>query len=373
MTIPSPDVTTSTRARWNPAKLLEWALLEYKNAAYPLAQSAVTAVEDLSDLPGGPYIVRITGSNSFGHAELKKTLAEFYGATPEHILLAQGAAECNFLIAGAILRQGGTAIIEQPTYEPILRGAEMFADTVKRLPRRLENHCLPDPDELRELIDSSTKLISLTNLHNPTGVHMKPERVQELAQIADAAGAVLLVDEVFHPMVDWDYRKHAFSCGAISVSSMDKAFGLSDLRVGWAVASPEIVRHAYSFNNLLGVHQPFATEDLAAQILSSETAMEFFRKRADKAKHGREHFDKFLAQFPEARFIVPDGGINGILRLPAGCDDRKFIAALQQRKDTVAFPGSLFELPGTIRVSFGGDSAIIREGFKRLGELYREW
>jgi hypothetical protein len=360
--------------RWKHVELLEWAIRKHGNAKYKLSVSSVPTVMDLTDIPGGPYVPRITGDNFSGHLELRKTLATMYGVTtPEQILVAQGAAEVDFLIAGAVLQQGGTAIVETPVYEPIYRAAECFADRIVNLPRRIENKCLPDPNELRDLIDDSTRLICLTNLHNPTGVRMDQKLMQEISLIASEYHAIVLVDEVFLPMFDWDYRNHAASCGCISVGSMDKTFGLSNLRVGWAAGPPEIIRQANSFNMLLGVHQPFVTEDLGSQILVDQDALTWFQSRSVEAQKGRRFYEKFIEEHPSAEYIKPDAGINGILSLPAGCDDRKFIEALQTRLDTVAFPGSLFGLPGTIRVSFGGKPEEIQEGFNRLGALYREW
>lgn len=364
---------TMNRMRWKQVELLEWAIPQHGNAGFQLSASAVPGVKELSELPGGPYAPRITGSNFFGHLELRRTLGKRYNAEPDRILVAQGAAECDFLIAGAVLQQGGTAIVETPVYEPIYRAAECFADKVISLPRRLENHCLPDPQELRGLLDSSTKLIALTNLHNPTGVRMDADLLREIAGVASEYGAVVLVDEVFLPMAEWDHGKHASAYGCITVNSMDKCYGLTNLRVGWAVGNRDVIAKANSLNMLLRVHQPFVTEDLASQILADEQAMRWFQSRTTEAQQGRRFYDRFIEEHPQAKYIVPDAGINGILALPAGSDDRKFIEALQTRKDTVAFPGSFFGLPGTIRVSYGGNPVEIEEGFNRLGELYREW
>ena len=366
--------TASSRGmRWKPTELLEWAIEECGTATYSLSSSSVATVAKLTEIPGGPYELRITGDNQYGHPKLKEVLAGMYGVTTDRLLIAQGAAEVDFLVAGAALQSGGTAIVETPTYQPILRAAECFADNIVRLPRRLENGCQPDLNELRGMMDDSVRLICLTNLHNPSGVCMDHDMLRQISQIAGEWKAVVLVDEVFYPMYDWDYRRHSASCGCISVGSMDKTYGLSDLRAGWAVAPADIVKQAYSLNNLLGVHQPYVSEDLAAQILGDPKVMAWFRERTATAQSGRRLYDEFISAHSTAHCISPSAGINGLLSLPAGSDDRKFIEALKRQKDTMAFPGSLFELPGTIRVSFGGEHELIREGFKRLGELYREW
>lgn len=352
---------------------MEWAKSAHTSDSPSLSRSAVPLVKSLKEIPGGPFEPRLAGKGAFyGHPGLRAKIGQFYDASAEEALIAQGASQANFLIAGALLEQGGKAIVEQPVYEPVMRGIEMLADEVIRLPRREEAGFLPRLGDLQEMLSSDVKLVWLTNLHNPTQTEMEPQLVREMAEICRAAGAYLIVDEVYLPFTRPDYRSHAFTYDAISVSSLDKTWGLDSLRVGWAVAPADIVRRAYRLNNLMGVQQPYVSEDLADQILRSDVALEWFRQRRQVACSQMSMLTVFMKSIPTAELIMPAGGVNACIKLPGQADDRKFVDRLGLEREVTVFPGSLFELPGHIRVSVGCDPVETRKHLGLLGEAIRE-
>ncbi len=359
--------------RWRPTHLMEWAKSGHALGVYNLSRSGIPLIPDLKLLPGGPFKPDFCGHNEWGHEGLKAVIGEMYDAEPGGVLLAQGASQCNFLMAGAILSAGGTAIVETPVYEPVMRGIEVWADRVDFLPRRKENGFLPDPDELRHLIDGKTRLIWLTNLQNPTHSYLSTEAMAAIVEIASDAGAMVVVDEVFHTMLDRDHRHHAHSVGAISINSLGKSWGLDSLRVGWAVGPTELVYRAYRLNNLLGVNQPYSTEDLACRILSEPAAVDYIAAWAKTAAKGRALFEHFLERTPQVSCMMPPAGICAVVELPAGIDDIEFCRKLLERKATTVFPASLFKYPGAVRVAFGGPRDDTAEGLKRLREMILEW
>ncbi len=359
---------------WQSSIVQEWAKDAHNIQGDSLARSAVPRVNAFTEIPGGPYKPRLVGTNSYyGHPGLRARIAQMYDASPEEVLVSNGASLANYLIAGALLEHGGAAIVETPTYEPVLRGIEMLAEKVVRLPRREAANFLPDPAELRTLLNTQTKLVWLTNLHNPTQREMDPDLIRALANECDKVGASLVIDEVYLPFVRPDHRSHGFTHGAISVNSLDKAWGLDNLRVGWAIAPTKIVDRAYRFNNLMGVQQPYVTEDLADQILRNETAVSWFKLRRDTACGQMSMLHSFLKSVPSIALIPPSGGVNACLRLPNGTNDFDFVKELESEKKVRVFPGSLFELPGCIRVSVGCDPIETRKHLSLLGEMLREY
>jgi len=352
---------------------MEWAKSGYSTGKYNLARSGVPSIANAFDLPGGPFRPDTWGHNEGGHEGLKAIIAQWYGVQPENVLLAQGASQCDFLIAGAVLADGGAAIVETPVYEPLLCAVEVWADRIVRLPRKKENCYLPDPAELRGLLGNDVRLVALTNLHNPTHALTERDLAAEIVRTAQESGATMMVDEVFLPMIARDHRMHAASVGAISVNSLGKSWGLDTLRVGWAVGPAEIVQRAYRLNNLMGVNQPYMTEDLAWRVLQSERAVDFLIAEAENAARGRALLQEFVENTPQVTLIPPSAGISALVELPRGTDDRRFSQMLLAEKDTVVFPGSYFECPGTIRVSFGGPREETAEGLRRLSEMVKSW
>jgi aspartate/methionine/tyrosine aminotransferase len=139
------------------------------------------------------------------------------------------------------------------------------------------------------------------------------------------------------------------------------------------VGPAELVYRAYRLNNLLGVNQPYMTEDLACLVLSEPAAVDYIAAWAKTAAKGRVLFDHFLERTPQVSCVKPQAGICGLVELPEGMDDLEFSRRLLERKATTVFPGSLFECPGTVRVAFGGPRDDTAEGLKRVRDMILEW
>ena len=119
---------------------------------------------------------------------------------------------------------------------------------------RPRNNWRLDVDWLEALITPKTKLVSIVNPNNPTGSILSREEMRADREHLQKTGAWLHADEVYRgteltgdetPSFWGMYER------AICVNSMSKAYGLAGLRIGWAVASPEMVeelwrRHEYT-------------------------------------------------------------------------------------------------------------------------------
>jgi aspartate/methionine/tyrosine aminotransferase len=95
-----------------------------------------------------------------------------------------------------------------------------------------------DPEQLAALIRPNTRLVVLTNLHNPTGAHLDNAQLRRLAAVAERAGVKIVVDEVYGDFVSLDAAAKV-SPAFISVSSLTKVYGLFSLKCGWIIASEE--------------------------------------------------------------------------------------------------------------------------------------
>src|SRR6266481_3026334 len=82
-------------------------------------------------------------------------------------------------------------------YDPILALAEYFGARIKRFPRTFENGYQIEIEELAELISPRTRLIVLTNLHNPSSTPVTEETLRQIGELARGVGAPVLVDEVY--------------------------------------------------------------------------------------------------------------------------------------------------------------------------------
>ena len=149
-----------------------------------------------------------------------------------------------------MLSPGDEVLVEHPGYEPLTRAAEGLGAVVRTFERRAEEGFRVVPERVAAAVTPRTRVIVVTNLHNPSGVRTPDATLRELAQIAEARGAYLLVDEVYAPFdelpEDGVFRTSArkLAPNVVAVSSLTKCYGLGMHRIGWVLGPSEIVERA---------------------------------------------------------------------------------------------------------------------------------
>src|SRR5689334_22003733 len=164
---------------------MHWAKTQQK-ARYTLATSGVGHVP-LRELPVDFSRLEIHGENSYGYPPLQQAIARHHGVDPDCVVEAAGTSMANHLAMAAILEPGDEVVMEQPVYGPILDAALYLEAKVKRFLRRPDDGWAMDSAEVRRAVSPNTRLIVLTNLHNPSSV-LTPEPV--LHEIGDLARSV---------------------------------------------------------------------------------------------------------------------------------------------------------------------------------------
>jgi aspartate/methionine/tyrosine aminotransferase len=110
--------------------------------------------------------------------------------------------------------------------------------------RRMPKDFKVDLVELESLVTPRTKLLVLSNLHNPSSTFLQDETLQGIATLAQKFKIKVLMDEIFHDFVEEKQPPAAtLNDCFISLNSLSKVYGLSLLRCGWILASPEVIEN----------------------------------------------------------------------------------------------------------------------------------
>src|SRR5262249_35831816 len=154
-----------------------------------------------------------------------------------------GTAMANHMALAATTEPGDEVLVEQPTYELLLSAASYLGLQIRRFQRPFAAKFQPDLADLQRNLTPTTKLIVLTNMHNPSGVLMTNDVLRQIGDLAAKVGARVLVDEVYLEML-FDQRPPTalrLDAGRFLVtSSLTKAYGLSGLRCGWVFAEKKL-------------------------------------------------------------------------------------------------------------------------------------
>jgi aspartate/methionine/tyrosine aminotransferase len=334
-------------------------------ARFNLATSGVASFP-LCELPIDLKELEINGDNGYGYAPLQQAIATHYGVDSDCVVESAGTSMANHLAMAAIVEPGDEVLIEHPAYGPILDIAHYLEANVKRFRRVEENGWAIDPVEIRRCITPKTRLIVITNLHNPTSVLTPDSVLREIGEIARSIGALVLVDEVYLDAVYENTPQTSFHLGPefVVTSSLTKVYGVSGLRCGWILAQPDLAWKMRRLNDLYSATPVFPGELLSVAAFQH---LDLLRERARRiVEADRKLLRDFLKQQSRLSAVETNWGTTAFLRLANGETDA-FLDRLRSEFDTSAVPGRFFEMPDHFRIGMGVNTEMFAEGLHRIG------
>lgn len=346
------------------SEYMHWAKTR-SSARFNLATSGLANVR-LAELNVDLEDLELTRDGGYGYEPLQRALAERLNLEVDSIVAATGTSFANHLAMAAVVQPGDEVLIEHPTYEPLLALARYLGAEIRRFERRFEDEFRVLPEEIERGMSLRTRLIVLTNMHNPSGVLIDQETMRQVGALARKGSARVLIDEVYLEALFAERPLTAFHLGPefITTSSLTKAFGLSGLRCGWIVAEPELARKMWRLNDLFGVMAAHPAERLS--VVALEQLDEIAARARERLTKNRELVYEFLDTRRDLEAVKPNFGTIVFPRLKQGTAEG-LCALLREKYETAVVPGSFFEMPDHFRVGFGGDSAMLATGLERLG------
>jgi aspartate/methionine/tyrosine aminotransferase len=324
------------------------------NGRFNLATSGVPGVP-LAELGATIEDLEINGPGGYGYQPLREAISDEYAVPTESVVMAAGASGANYCAFSLLLGPGDEALVEHPAYDVLTNLALFTGATLTRFHRRPENDWAIDLDEIADRITPRTKLIVLTNLHNPSGQFADELTLTRIAELAAAKGAYVLVDEAYLDCV-WDQTpRSAFHLGPniIVTSSLTKVYGLSGLRCGWIFAPPDIAERLWRLSDLfdsLPSHPAELLSVIAFRQLDRLRGLARSLMETNRALYGSTAPKYGTVAFPRVSGIAAD----------ALCD------LLRERHETTVVPGRFFEMSDRIRISLVAQPDILREGLARI-------
>lgn len=349
--------------------------------AYNLAETCVESltVAELVDIAGvrDSYAgqlaaMHLTYGEIEGSQRLRTAIAALYSRqTPDNALVTHGAIGANALVHETLVEPGDRVVATVPNYQQHYSIPESIGADVRRLQLREENGFLPDLEELRDLVGSTTKLIAFSNPNNPTGSLMSEDYLHQVCEIAQKAGACVLSDEVYRGL-DQEGAGTTASIAdiyerGISTGSMSKAFSLAGLRLGWLVAPVDVVE-------AVCVHRDYNTisvgmiDDYFASVALEAHAEILRRNRA--IVHGNlETLDQWVATQPLIDYVKPASGTTALLKYDLDMSSRDMCLRLLNDTGVMLTPGSVMDVEGYLRIGYANNPKILDEGLERFGSF----
>lgn len=346
-----------------------------------IAETCVDSITfaDLMELAGktGDILGELNGMKlTYGAIEgslrLRTAISALYpGRGPHEVLVTHGAIGANALLYDTLIEPGDEVVSIVPAYQQHYSLPESRGARVKRLKLRAEDGYLPDLDALEALVTPETKIIALTNPNNPTGSVIDEARLRGIADIARRHNAWVLCDEVYRGVNQADDAMPASMAEiyerGVAVGSMSKAFALAGLRLGWIVASPDLLQKVTVHRDYNTISVGMIDDHVASIALENSDAL--LRRNRQIVRTNLTLLDAWVSREPLMSWVRPTGGTVTLLNYDLDIGSYEFCRRLMDETGVLLTPGAAFEMEGTVRIGFGNGTDALRGGLEGLSRF----
>jgi aspartate/methionine/tyrosine aminotransferase len=245
---------------FQPFALEHYQSLYERTVTYNLADSSVKCFATTSEWLTPAEIAELLATGLFypevnGTLALRSRIAALYADVhPDQVLVTVGASQANALVASTLLQPGDEVLVLTPGYRQIWGLAHNSGCVVRELPLRADAGWALDLAALDDLVHARTRLVAVVNPNNPTGTIFSEHEMRQIVAACARVGAWLHADEVYVGTEHSGASTPSFwgmYDRLICTNSLSKAYGLSGLRIGWAIAPQSITdalwrRHEYA-------------------------------------------------------------------------------------------------------------------------------
>jgi histidinol-phosphate aminotransferase len=190
---------------------------------------------------------------------LTQALCESLDVQPENVILGNGSNELIELLGHVFLSAGTNIVMSESAFLVYALVAASFEADVIQVP--MADGYVHDLDAMAAAITPETRLVFIANPNNPTGTIVDPAALEQfIDQVPDHVLVVL--DEAYIELMPQDLAPDGIDWvradrNLILLRTFSKAYGLAGLRIGYGLASPEIIQWLNKFR------QPFNTNRMA--------------------------------------------------------------------------------------------------------------
>jgi aspartate/methionine/tyrosine aminotransferase len=350
------------------------ATISFGVEAEPLCLNEIVPAEEIAGL--GEHLARSELAYGLGEMEqeLKTSISRLYtGVSPEHVLLTSGASEANYLVPNALLDDSDRMIVQAPAFQQLFQVAESRGIGVKRWwVREVEGTYELDVEELARLIDDGAKLVVINNPQNPTGFAMERDLLQQVVDLVEAHGVFLYANELFRGLQIRDRlafpSAHELDPWAISASGLSKVWGCGGLRLGWFLASPDVVERLATYQAYTSLRHPSKLSMLVAiKVLANQEQV--IEHRRQTVRRNLELLQRWIAAQERFRCVVPEEGLTALIRYDVDLAPEKFCLKLLEETGTLVCPGTYFGVERSFRIGTGLPAREFKAGLQSISDF----
>lgn len=337
---------------------------------YPAPQAAVDAIIEKAKSR------KIKYSPSSGTPELKEAVLKYtlenYGRKfePQNVLVSAGAKQALFNFLLAAVNPGDEVVFPAPYWVSYPEMVKMAGGVPVIV--RPENGDAVTPEQIKRAVTPKTKAILINSPCNPSGVIFDEDFIRSVVEFAEEKQLFLVMDDIYHKLV-FDGKTVPNPCqyakegnNLVIVNGVSKVYGLTGLRIGWAVSANKELIAAMS---RMQAQSTSCNSDLseaaaAAALLGDQSVVDDLRT---VLQDNRNALLEELAKIPHVKVNRPAGTFYSFADFSYYNPDSNALAQYLLDKALVAVvPGASFGLEGYLRISYCADKDSVVEGVRRI-------
>ena len=312
-------------------------------------------------------------SRPAGADRLREAIAEMQQVPVEAVQIVAGASEALLVLMWLAAEPGANVILPQPGFTTFSALPESLGVETRFYRVRRENGFRIDPDEVRRLADSKTKLILVNSPHNPTGATIGDNEMEALHDFTAERGIQLVSDEVYHPIYHGNSTRSAARLPhATVIADLSKAFSIAGVRTGWMIEHDARRRQQYWTARAYFSISNTTTGEILSEIAirKRETVL---GKTQEAATRNLGLLERFMADHRDVLgWISPQGGMTAFPWLVSGENARPFCQAATKHGILLA-PGDCFDSPSHFRLGFAKVGDDFPRALDRFGTFVKSW
>lgn len=282
---------------------------------------------------------------------LKEAIAEYIGLPTNQVILGNGSDEVIAMVSRALLDENVNTVMATPTFSQYKHNAIVEGAELRQIPLLDGKH---DLEAMIEAIDEKTAVVWICSPNNPTGIYI-PE--QELRAFLDRVPQDVLVvlDEAYAEyVVEDDYANSlellSLYPNILILHTFSKIYGLASFRVGYGVASQDVIA------KLEPIREPFNVNTIAQTIAVAALGDQTFVQECKrKNRIGMQQYYTFCEE--EGLFYYPSQGNFILIDMKVDSDE---VFHYLMSKGYIIRSGKALGFPTFIRVTIGTEEQNAR-------------
>lgn len=303
--------------------------------------------------------------------------------TPDQIVVSAGGKQALFNAFFVLLNGGEEVLIPTPAWPTYKQQVLLCGGTPVLIPLDESSEFKLTKETLKAFITPRSKILVLNSPSNPTGATYSEEELDDLVSIVEENGLYVISDEIYERLVYSgtysspvginDYmKKHS-----VLVNGFSKAFGMTGWRIGYTAAPLDISIKIAAFQS-----QTTASISSISQVAAKYAINNFDKEHLIELKEKRNYLIHQLADTPLKIDVEPGGAFYLFPRVDSVLGNSIYgesidsvealCASLLEREHVAITPGSFFDAPNNVRISYAKSMQEICDAAQRIKKYFKD-